>query len=107
VAAALLALNREEPAVAAPPSGAAAGAPAAWVKVFVGVGRRDGAAAKDLVGAMTRELGMAKSDIGRVEVRESFSLVEVTPQHSASVIKGLGRVTIRGRRVTAKLDQRG
>lgn len=108
VAAALLSLAREEPASVGTSSPAVeAGAPAAWVKVFVGVGRRDGAAPKDLVGAMTRELGVAKTDIGRVEVRDTFSLVEVAPQLSAALIKGLGRVTIRGRRVTAKLDQRG
>ena len=43
-------------------------------KLFVTVGKRDKAAAKDLVGAMTRELGMAKGDIGKVDVRDAFSL---------------------------------
>jgi len=103
VAAALLALRREDaPQVAAASAGESA---TSWVKVFVSVGRKDRAAAKDLVGAMTRELGIAKSEIGKVEVRDSFSLVEVAPHLSESVIKGLGRVTIRGRRVTAKLDR--
>jgi len=103
VAGALLALRRDES-----PEPAAAGpvrvAPT-WVKVFVGVGRKDRAAPKDLVGAMTRELGVAKTDIGKVDVKDSFSLIEVAPHCSDAVIQGLGRVTIRGRRVTAKLDQ--
>jgi hypothetical protein len=103
VAAALLALRREDaPEPVAVPAG---DAPRAWTKVFVGVGRRDKAAAKDLVGAMTRELGIAKAEIGKVDVQETFSLVEIAPQRVESVISGLSRVTIRGRRVTARLDR--
>jgi ATP-dependent RNA helicase DeaD len=110
VAAALLALGRQEaasipaaaPAVAA---GRAAGAAPAWVKVFVNVGKRDRAAAKDLVGALTREVGVAKEDIGKVEVRDAFCLVEIASHASEAVLKGLSRVTIRGRRVTARPDR--
>jgi ATP-dependent RNA helicase DeaD len=108
VAAALLALRRED-GVAAPAAAPAAGRPPsiapAWVKVFVNVGRRDRAAAKDLVGALTRELGVAKEDIGKVEVRDAFCLVEIASHASEAVLKGLSGVTIRGRRVTARPDR--
>src|SRR6266498_3005846 len=79
VAAALLALQRTPGAAAAEPT--AAPAPS-WVKVFVGVGKKDGAAAKDLVGALIREAGIAREDLGRIEVRETFSLVDVA-SHAA------------------------
>jgi ATP-dependent RNA helicase DeaD len=101
VAAALFALRREE----APEPAAVAEAPASWTRLFVGIGRRDRAAAKDLVGAMTRELGIPKAEIGKVDVRDTFSLVEVAPHQAEPVIAGLGRVTIRGRRLTARLDR--
>src|SRR5213595_3631523 len=66
VAAALLALQREsgggmrDAVVAAPVEGAR-------VKVFVGLGKKDRASAKDLVGALIREAGVPKGDIGRID----------------------------------------
>src|SRR2546428_766013 len=68
------------------------------VKVFVNVGKKDRASAKDLVGALIREAGVAKGDIGRIEVRETFSLVEVATGAADKAVRGLGGATIRGRR---------
>jgi hypothetical protein len=104
VAAALLALRREDAAASAEPVARTLPGPA-WVKLFVTVGKRDKAAAKDLVGAMTRELGVAKEDIGKVDVRDTFSLVDVAGHAAAGVVQGLSRVTIRGKRLTARLDR--
>jgi hypothetical protein len=105
VAAALLALLEEEGKGkgegAAPPLPGAAGR----VRVFVSVGRKDRAAAKDLVGALIREAGLAKQDIGRIEVRETFSLVELAAGAAERAVRGLTGVTIRGRRVAARLDR--
>jgi ATP-dependent RNA helicase DeaD len=75
------------------------------VKVFVGLGKRDRASAKDLVGALIREAGVAKGDIGRVEVRETFSLVELAAAAAERAVRGLSGATIRGRRVLARLDR--
>ena len=104
VAAALLALRREESAAASAPAPQALPG-ASWVKLFVTVGKRDKAAAKDLVGAMTRELGMAKGDIGKVDVRDAFSLIEVAAHAAPAALQGLSRVMIRGRRVSARFDR--
>ena len=48
---------------------------------------------------------VAKCDIGRVEVRETFSLVEVAAEQAARAARGLTGTTIRGRRVLARLDR--
>ena len=104
VAAALLALRREEGEAQAVPTPKALSGPA-WVKLFVSVGRRDKAAAKDLVGAMIRELGVAKEDIGKVDVRDSFTLIDVAGAAAPTILQGLARVTIRGKRLTARLDR--
>src|SRR5436853_478668 len=104
VAAALLALQREagggmrDAGVAAPVEGAR-------VKVFVGLGKKDRASAKDLVGALIREAGVPKGDIGRIDVRETFSLIEVTAGAADRAVRGLTGTTIRGRRVLARLDR--
>ena len=104
VAGALLALQREagseiqDATVAGPVD-------AARVRVFVGVGKKDRASAKDLVGALIREAGVPKGDIGRIDVRETFSLVEVTAGAADRAVRGLTGTTIRGRRVLARLDR--
>ncbi|MBX9713481.1 MAG: DbpA RNA binding domain-containing protein, partial [Pseudomonadaceae bacterium] len=41
------------------------------------LGLRDGIAAKNLLGAILNEGGLAREAIGRIQVRESFSLVEL------------------------------
>ena len=76
-----------------------------WVKVFVNVGKKDRASAKDLVGALTREVGLARTDIGRIELREAFCLVHLAPHAADAAIRGLSRVAIRGRRVNARRDR--
>jgi ATP-dependent RNA helicase DeaD len=75
------------------------------VKVFVNVGKKDRASAKDIVGALMREVKLAKGDIGRIDVRDTFSIVEVARGAAARVVEQLPGVTIRGRRVSARLDR--
>ena len=104
VAAALLALQREAGGVM-PDAVVAAPVEGARVKVFVGLGKKDRASAKDLVGALIREAGVAKGDIGRIDVRETFSVVEVAPGAVDRAVRGLTGTTIRGRRVLARLDR--
>jgi len=104
VAGALLALQREtgsgkrDTVIALPGEGAR-------VRVFVGLGKKDRASAKDLVGALIREAGVPKDDIGRIDVRETFSLVEVAAGAADRAVRGLTGTTIRGRRVIARLDR--
>lgn len=103
VAAALLAIGRQPAAVSQPAVEASAGA--AWVKVFVTVGTKDRVGAKDLVGALIKEAGLQKGQIGKIDVRETFSLVDVSPAVAEQAIKKLTGVSLRGRRVTARPDR--
>lgn len=101
VAAAALALRRD------PGPAPVTEAAQPWVKVWVGVGRRDRVGPKDLVGALVKEVQVDRTQLGRIDVTEGFSIVEVAPGAAERVIAGLGRVTLRGRRVTARLDRSG
>lgn len=106
VAGAILALQREQGAGSREQQTAEpAASGASWVKVFVSVGKKDGAGAKDLVGALIREVGLEKGQIGKVDVKETFSLVELASQAAEQAVRRLTGVTIRGRRVTARLDR--
>jgi hypothetical protein len=103
VAAALLKLSHQ-PSAVGPQTDPA---PLGRTKIFVNVGKKDGAAAKDLVGALIREVGLDKAAIGKIEVRETFSVVELAANEVARAMRGLtgGGVMIRGRRVQARLDR--
>ena len=110
VAAAAVALLRGRRVAAAPPPaqesprGAPAAAPA-WAKLFVSVGERDGLKPGDLLGAITGEAGVEGQAVGKIEIRESHTLVEVHDDVARQVIKALNGTTIKGRAVRADFDR--
>jgi len=75
--------------------------------VFIGAGNRDSVRVGDLVGAITGETGIAGAQIGKIEIRGSFSLVEIESQVVDQVIEKLNGTAIRGREVTVKHDRSG
>ncbi len=76
-----------------------------WTKVFVGVGRRDGAGPGDLVGAITGETSAAGGQIGRIDIRQNFTLVDIDSLMADEVVRGLDGSQIKGRQVVARLDR--
>jgi ATP-dependent RNA helicase DeaD len=104
VAAALFELwTRTSPQTMAPP---APSIPAsATAKVYVGVGKKDGATANDIVAVLTKELRVDRGNIGRIELRDAYSLIEIPAQDAEKIALALNGVTIRRRRVTARVDR--
>ncbi len=91
LAAAATALLRDHaPAPAKPPL-------PAWTRLYFGVGRRDGVRPADLVGAITGESSLTGDKVGRIEIRDTHSMVEVAAAVADRVIKSLATATIRGR----------
>jgi ATP-dependent RNA helicase DeaD len=79
---------------------------AAWVRVFVTAGRKDHARPADLVGALVNGVGLAKDHVGKIEIRDAFSLVEVRADDAERAVRGLTGATIRGKRIAARLDRK-
>jgi ATP-dependent RNA helicase DeaD len=102
VAAALLRLLESERAKAQAP--AAASQPP-LTRLYVNVGSMDNVRPGDLVGAITNEAGISKAELGKVDVRERHSTVEVATPVANSVVTKLTGVSIRGRRVLARVDE--
>ena len=114
--------ERERAAPERPPRGAASrgrggagdgragearkGSEGTWTRVFVSAGDRDDVGPGDLVGAITGETGATGDQIGRIEVRESYSLVDVDPAVADEVMSGLTGITIKGREVIARPDRK-
>jgi ATP-dependent RNA helicase DeaD len=104
VAAATLRLLETERAKPRAPA-AETGAAAPMTKLFVNIGEMDRARPADLVGAITNEAGISRAELGRVDVREKHSTVEVATAVANSVVAKLNGATIKGRRVLVKVDE--
>jgi len=103
-AAALRLLERERSRPVVPTREPKAASVGTTVRLFVNVGSRDNVRPGDLVGAITNQTGITSADIGKVDVRESHSLVEVASSKATSVVEKLTGTSIRGRRAVARVD---
>jgi len=74
-------------------------------RIYVGAGKKDGVTPNDLVAVLTKELKVNREKIGRIELRDSFSLIEIPSAEAEQVARGLNGATIRRRRVTARVDR--
>jgi ATP-dependent RNA helicase DeaD len=113
VAAALAALLRARrtaesesgPGLAPPADPGGRRVPPAFVRLFLSIGSRDGVGPGDLLGAITGEAGIPGSRVGRIDVRESFSRVEVDEEVAEAVIRSLNGTTLRSRSIRADYDR--
>jgi len=76
----------------------------ATARIYVGVGKKDGATANDLVAVLTKELRVERGKIGRIELRDGYSLIEIPAQDAEKVATALNGSTVRRKRVTARVD---
>ncbi|HEX7049685.1 MAG TPA: DEAD/DEAH box helicase [Longimicrobiales bacterium] len=108
VAAAASALLRRRAPAPEPPAAPAgiAPPPPPFVRLFVGIGHRDGVRPGDLVGAITGEANVPGSDVGRIEIRDNFSIVEVASASAGRIIEALNGVTLKGRSLRVDYDRR-
>jgi hypothetical protein len=76
-----------------------------WAKLWVGVGKKDGTRPGDLVGAIIGETKIAADRVGKIDIRELYSIVEVRGEDAERVAAALTGATMRGRRLTARIDR--
>jgi ATP-dependent RNA helicase DeaD len=73
------------------------GAERGMVRFFINLGRKDRVEARDIVGCIAGEAKIRGSEIGKIDIFDKFSFVEV-PQDRAPVVHStLGGVSIKGR----------
>lgn len=97
-----------QPTIAPTPTVEATRTPVGGVsnaKLWVGVGRRDEATTGDLVAVLIKEVGLPREAIGRIELRETFALVEVPTGDAERVAKALSGLTVRRRKLIARVDK--
>ena len=70
-----------------------------WRSYRVEVGRRDGVLPRNLVGAIANESGLDGRDIGRIEINEQFSIVDLPTWVPPAVFDVLHSTQIAGRKL--------
>lgn len=105
-AAALLLLDRgSDRSAVARTGGKSPEIPESWVRLFVSAGKRDEIGPRELLGALTSESRVAGKRVGRIDVRESHSLIEVYESDAGKVIKALNGTTLGGRSLRVDYDR--
>ncbi|MGK2954637.1 MAG: DEAD/DEAH box helicase [Solirubrobacterales bacterium] len=74
-------------------------------RLFFSVGKSASVAPKDLVGAIANEGGISGQQIGTIEIKENFSLVEVPTGAADQVIKAMRSSRIKGRKATIRKER--
>ena len=77
-----------------------------FTRVFMTIGERDGVRAGDLVGAIAGEAGITSDRIGKLEIRDGHTVAEIASADAANVIEKLNGISIKGRRIAARIDER-
>lgn len=74
-------------------------------RLYFSVGRNASVAPKDLVGAIANEGGLSGRQIGAIDIKENFSLVEVPAASADGVIKAMRSSRIKGRKATIRRER--
>jgi ATP-dependent RNA helicase DeaD len=98
---------RERAAVAAASASAAAptAQAAAFTRLFMTVGSRDNVGPGDLVGMITAEGGITSAQIGKIDIRDNHSLVEIAAPVAEKVAATISGSAVKGRRIVARLER--
>jgi ATP-dependent RNA helicase DeaD len=76
------------------------GARGDMANLYLNVGRSHNVAAKDIVGAITGETGLPGKIIGRIDVRDKFTFIEISAEYAHDVLFMMKNRYIKGNKLT-------
>jgi ATP-dependent RNA helicase DeaD len=76
-----------------------------FTRLFFSVGARDGLRVGEVVATIGNDGGVQSSDLGKIDIRDTHTLVEVAPPKSQQLIDRLSGKTMAGRRLIVRPDQ--
>ena len=77
----------------------------AFTRLFMTVGARDNIGPGDLVGMIASEGGITSAQIGKIDIRDNHSLVEVAAPVAEQVAAKISGASVKGRRIVARLER--
>ena len=75
------------------------GAASGQVRLFINIGRKDNVKVRDIIRAIADKTGLSSSAIGKVDLFDKFSFVEVPTQSANDVISEMSGTKVKGRSV--------
>ncbi len=75
------------------------GAEAGMVRLFINIGRKDGIQVRDIVGSIAGETGIQGKVIGKIDMYDKFTFVEVPAENQKDVLSAMKLAQIRGKRI--------
>jgi ATP-independent RNA helicase DbpA len=89
---------------ALPPLPAGAGPlRAAWATLSIGAGRKDKLRPGDLLGALTKDVGLTAAQVGKIEIGDRRAYVGVALAEAARTLTALNEGRIKGRHIRVEL----
>lgn len=76
-----------------------------WAALRLTVGRRDHVRPADIVGLLLNAVGLAKDQVGLIDIRDAFSVAYVRAEVAERAVRGAEGQLLRGRRVGARIEQ--
>lgn len=106
VAVALQSLWTEARARPAAPAPTFAPRPAAHPKVWINLGRKDGATIGEVMAFVTLDAGVSRGAMGKLDLKDTFTLIEFASEDEARrAVEKLAGASYKGRRITARIDK--
>lgn len=78
----------------------------AWVRLFISLGKKDDVGPGDILGAITGESAIDGDRVGRIEIKDTFCLVEVDQRVARKVIQAMNGITVKGRSIRVDYDRK-
>jgi ATP-dependent RNA helicase DeaD len=75
------------------------------VRLFLSVGARDGLRTGEVLATIGNDAGVPGSEVGKIDIRDSHTIVEVAPASAPKIIEKLSGKTMAGRRLVVRPDQ--
>ena len=70
-----------------------------FTRIFITLGKVDGFYAREIIGMVNNRCQGPKIEMGRIDLRPTFSFFEVPDEEAERVLKGLRGLTVKGRRI--------
>lgn len=72
-------------------------------KFFLSLGKKDNVKAKDILGSITSNVPISGSDVGKINVLDKFSFVEVPAKYASDILEHMNGKQIKGKSVMIEL----
>ena len=77
-----------------------------WVRIRLAVGKKDRVKPGDIVGALINAAHTPKDHVGQIDLRETFTIVEVRTESAEGALRALADIVLRGRPAKPMVDMK-